>query len=98
MGYCNFSDPKRDVSDYLVLNVQTTGYGTKWLKIYNLAYAAERTYKVNKQWSAKHDCKAGDVIKVVLEDKPKWKKLDDGEFVKTGETEVQIKAFKVVDV
>lgn len=98
LGYCNFSDPKRDVSDYLVLNVQTTGYGTKWLKIYNLAYAAERTYKVNKQWAAKHDCKAGDVIKVVLEDKPKWKKLDNGEFVKTGETEVQIKVFKVIDV
>ncbi len=98
LGYCNFSDPKRDVSDYLMLNVQTTGYGTKLLKIYNLAYAAERTYKVNKQWAAKHDCKAGDVIKVVLEDKPKWKKLDNGEFVKTGETEVQIKAFKVIDV
>ena len=97
LGYCNFSDPKRDVSDYLVLNVQITGYGTKWLKIYNLAYAAERTYKVNKQWATKHDCKTGDVIKVVLEDKPKWKKLDNGEFVKTGETEVQIKAFKVVD-
>ena len=97
LGYCNFSDPKRDVNDYLVLNVQTTGYGTKWLKIYNLAYGAERTYRLNKQWAAKHDCKAGDVIKVVLEDKPKWKKLDNGEFVKTGETETQIKAFKVVD-
>lgn len=97
LGYCNFSDPKRDVSDYLVLNVQTTGYGTKLLKIYNLAYAAERTYKVNKQWATKHDCKAGDVIKVVLEDKPKWKKLDNGEFVKTGETEVQIKCYKVLE-
>ena len=97
LGYCNFSDPKRDVSDYLVLNVQTTGYGSKFLKIYNLAYAAERTYKVNKQWATKHDCKAGDVIKVVLEDKPKWKKLDNGEFVKTGQQETQIKAFKVID-
>ena len=97
LGYCNFSDPRRDVNDYLVLNVQTTGYGGKFLKIYNLCYGAERTYKVNKQWAAKHDCKAGDVIKVVLEDKPKWKKLDNGDFVKTGETEVQIKCFKVIE-
>ena len=97
LGYVSGNDPKQDVNDYLVLDVKITGYGATFVKIYNFAYGAERQYKVNKQWAAKHKCKAGDVIKVVLEDRPKWKKLDNGEFVKTGQVETQIKAFKVMN-
>lgn len=96
LGYVDGSDSKQDVNDWLVMDVKTTVYGAVWLKLYNLAYGAERTYKVNKQWAAKHQCKAGDIIKAVLEDRPKWRKVDD-KFVKTGEQETQIKAFKVVD-
>ena len=97
LGYVDGSDPSRDVNDWLVLGVETTSYGTAWLMLYNLCYGAERHYKVDKRWATSHSCKSGDVIKVVLEDKPKWKKLDNGEFVKTGEQETQIKAFKVLE-
>lgn len=96
LGYVEGSDPKQDVNDWLVLDIKTSGYGAVWMSLYNLAYGAERTYHLNKQWAAKHQCKAGDVIKAVLEDKPKWCKVDD-KFVKTGETEVQIKCYKVID-
>lgn len=96
LGYVDGSDPKQDVNDWLVLDIKTTGYGAVWMRLYNLAYGAERTYRLNKQWAAKHQCKAGDVIKAVLEDKPKWRKVDD-KFVKTGETEVQIKCYKVIE-
>ena len=95
LGYVDGSDPKQDVNDWLVLDIKTTGYGAVWMRLYNLAYGAERTYRLNKQWATKHQCKAGDVIKAVLEDKPKWRKVDD-KFVKTGETEVQIKCYKVL--
>lgn len=97
LGYVDGSDPKQDVNDWLVLSVKTSGYGAVWVKLYNLAYGAERTYRLNKQWAAKHQCKSGDVIKAVLEDRPKWKKLNNGEFVKTGETEAQIKCYKVLE-
>lgn len=96
LGYVDGSDPKQDVNDWLVLDIKTTGYGAVWMRLYNLAYGAERTYRLNKQWAAKHQCKSGDVIKAVLEDRPKWRKVDD-KFVKTGEMEVQIKCYKVLE-
>lgn len=97
LGYVDGCNPNCDVNDYLVLDVKTTGYGATWLKIYNLCYGAERQYRCNKKWWAGHQCKVGNAIKVVLEDTPKWKKNDDGKFVKTGETETQIKCYKVLD-
>ena len=97
LGYVDGSNPSRDVNDWLVLGVETTSYGTVWLRLYNLCYGAERHYKVDKRWAANHSCKAGDVLKVVLEDKPKFKKLDDGKFVKTGEVETVVKMFKILE-
>lgn len=97
LGYVDGSDPSRDVNDWLVLGVETTSYGTVWLRLYNLCYGAERHYKVDKRWAASHSCKAGDVLKVVLEDKPKFKKLDDGKFVKTGDVETVVKMFKILE-
>ena len=97
LGYVDGSDTSRDVNDWLVLGVETTSYGTAWLRLYNLCYGAERHYKVDKRWAASHSCKAGDVLKVVLDDKPKFKKLDDGKFVKTGEVETVVKMFKILE-
>ena len=97
LGYVDGSDPNRDVNDWLVLGVETTSYGTAWLRLYNLCYGAERHYKVDKRWATSHSCKAGDVLKVVLEEKPKFKKLDDGKFVKTGEVETVVKMFKILE-
>lgn len=97
LGYVDGSDPSRDVNDWLVLGVETTSYGTAWLRLYNLCYGAERHYKVDKRWATSHRCKSGDVLKVVLEDKPKFKKLDDGKFVKTGEVETVVKMFKILE-
>lgn len=97
LGYVDGSDPRRDANDWLVLGVEITSYGTVWLRLYNLCYGAERHYKVDKRWATSHSCKAGDVLKVVLEDKPKFKKLDDGKFVKTGEVETVVKMFKILE-
>lgn len=96
LGYCTVNDPNSDPNDWIVLDVKTTGYGTVYCTLYNLCYGAERTYRLNKQWASKHQCKAGDIVKVVLEDKPKWRKVDD-KFVKTSEMETQIKCYKVIE-
>lgn len=97
LGYCTVCDPSRDVNDWVVNDVRVNNYGGAVLRLYNIAYGAERTYKVSKKWWAGHQCKLGDVIKAVLDDAPKWTKNADGKFIKTGETEVQIKMFKVMN-
>ena len=97
LGYCTVCDPSRDVNDWVVMDVRVNNYGTAYLTMYNLAYGAEKQYKCNKKWWAGHQCKTGDVIKAVLDDAPKWTKNADGKFIKTGERETQVKAFKVLE-
>lgn len=97
LGYCTVCDQSRDVNDWVVMDVRVNNYGVAYLTMYNLAWGSERQYKCNKKWWAGHQCKTGDVIKAVLDDVPKWTKNADGKFIKTGETEVQVKAFKVLE-
>lgn len=97
LGYVDGRDSKRDINDWLVLDSKTTNYGTAWLRLYNLQHGVERQYKCNKKWWATHKCKSGDIIKAVLDNVPKWTKNSDGKFIKTGETEVQVKCFKVLE-
>ena len=97
LGYVDGRDSKRDINDWLVLDSKTTNYGTAWLRLYNLQHGVERQYKCNKKWWATHQCKSGDIIKAVVDNVPKWTKNSDGKFVKTGETEVQVKCFKVLE-
>lgn len=96
LGYCTVCDQSRDVNDWVVMDVRVNNYGTAYLTTYNLAWGAEKQYKCNKKWWAGHQCKSGDVIKVVLDDAPKWTKNADGKFVKLPETETVVKAFKVL--
>ena len=57
----------------------------------------ESPFKFKVKWATSHSCKAGDVLKIVLEEKPRFKKLDDGKFVKTGEVETVVKMFKILE-
>lgn len=97
LGYCTICDPNRDVNDWAVTDVKTNSFGASLLSLYNLQHGVERQYKCNKKWWATHQCKPGDIIKAVLDNVPKWTKNSDGKFVKTGETEVQVKCFKVIE-
>ena len=97
LGYCTICDPNRDVNEWVVIDVKTNSFGASLLSLYNLQHGVERQYKCNKKWWATHKCKSGDIIKAVLENVPKWTKNSDGKFVKTGDTEVQVKCFKVLE-
>lgn len=97
LGYCTICDPNRDVNDWAVTDVKTNSFGSSLLSLYNLQHGVERQYKCNKKWWATHQCKSGDIIKAVLDNVPKWTKNSDGKFVKTNETEVQVKCFKVLE-
>lgn len=97
LGYVDGSDPNSDPNDWLVLDVKTTGYGTVYVKIYNLCFGVERTHKVNRQYYSKNPINVGDCIKAVIQEKDKYKKTEAGEWIKTGEKENIIKCWKILD-
>lgn len=98
LGYCMVNDPNSDPNDWLILDVKTTGYGTVYVKIYNLCFGVERTHKVNRQYYSKNPINVGDCIKAVIQEKDKYKKGEDGEWIKTGEKENIIKCWKKLEV
>ena len=97
LGYCTVNDPKSDPNDWLVLDVKTTGYGTVYCTLYNLCYGAERIYRANKKFWTNHQLSKGDVVRVVLQEKNKMKKDENGEWVTLNEKIVEMKCWKKLE-
>lgn len=97
LGYCTVNDPNSDPNDWLVLEVKTTGYGTVYITAYNLCYGAERTYRASKKFWTNHQLSKGDVARVVLQEKNKMKKDENGEWVRTGDVYTEIKCWKKLE-
>ena len=95
LGYCTVNDPNSDPNDWLVLDVKTTGYGTVYCTLYNLCYGAERTYRANKKFWTNHQLSKGDVARVVLQEKNKMKKDENGEWITLNEKIVEMKCWKI---
>ena len=98
LGYCTVNDPNSDPNDWLVLDVKTTGYGTVYYTLYNLCYGAERTYRANKKFWTNHQLSKGDVARVILQEKNKMKKDENGEWVTLNEKIVEMKCWKKLEV
>nr|DAH36316.1 MAG TPA: DNA polymerase III, alpha subunit [Caudoviricetes sp.] len=98
LGYVDGSDPNSDPNDWLVLDVKTTGYGTVYCTLYNLCYGAERTYRANKKFWTNHQLLKGDAARVVLQEKNKMKKDENGEWVTLNEKIVEMKCWKKLEV
>lgn len=97
LGYCTVNDPNSDPNDWLVLDVKTTGYGTVYCMLYNLCYGAERTYRANKKFWTNHQLSKGDVARVVLQEKNKMKKDENGEWATLSETYQEMKLWKKLE-
>lgn len=98
LGYCTVSDHNSDPNDWLILDVKKTGYGTVYCTLYNLCYGAERTYRANKKFWTNHQLSKGDVVRVVLQEKNKMKKDENGEWVTLNEKIVEMKCWKKLEV
>lgn len=94
LGYCNLTDPNAAGDMFLVSSIEQTSYNT-YITLYRLYDAWQQKYKVNKRFYTKNPLQSGDIIQVIFEEKPKWKKVDD-EFVRTGETEIVLKAYRKI--
>lgn len=97
LGYSTLSDQSANANDWVVVSLDVTKYGTANARLYNIVYGVERTYKCNKKYWASHPFQAGDVIRAAIDDKPKYKKGEDGSWVKTGETEKYLKLWAIMD-
>lgn len=97
LGYSTLSDQSANANDWVVVSLDVTKYGTANARLYNIVYGVERTYKCNKKYWASHPFQAGDVIRAAIDDKPKYKKGEDGGWVKTGETEKYLKLWAIMD-
>ena len=98
LGYCTVSDPNSDPNDWLVLDVKTTRYGTVYCALYNLCYGVERTYRANKKFWTNHQLSKGYAARVVLQEKNKMKKDENGEWVTLNEKIVEMKCWKKLEV
>ena len=98
LGYVDGSDPNSDPNDWLMLDIKATGYGTVYCTLYNLCYGAERTYRANKKFWTNHQLSNGDVVRVVLQEKNKMKKDENGEWVVLSETYQEMKVWKKLEV
>lgn len=94
LGYCTVNDPNSDPNDWLVIEVKTTGYGTVYCTLYNLCYGAERTYRANKKFWTNHQLSKSDVARVVLQEKNKMKKDENGKWATLSETYQEMKVWK----
>ena len=97
LGYTTLNDPKEPVSNWLVMDIEETKYGTQYVTVYNICYGATRRYRANKKYWVNHPLSVGDYIQVVLQEKDQMKKNEQGEFVKTGQKIVEMKTWKLLD-
>ena len=95
LGYSNLTDSTRDANDWIITNIEKNSYGSVFLSLYNICYGANRRYKLAKQYVNKSsELAIGDVVRCVLAERNKWRKNENGEFVKSAEMENYIKCYK----
>ena len=97
LGYTTLSDISFDTNTWIITDIETSSFGTEKFSLYNIHYGVSKEYKVDKKWSKTHKAQVGDVIICVLKEKDKFKKSNDGSFLKTGEKEIYIKCYKKVE-
>ena len=79
-----------------VKNIEVNQYGTTMIELYSLQNGHSKTFKLSRKWENK--CEQGDILRVAFENKVKYIKNDNGQWVPNpnGETELRIKLFNVV--
>ena len=97
LGYVDTCDPKSPITDWLVLDVKTTGYGTVYCRLYNISIGIEREMRANRQFWAKNKLERGDAIRAVTQEKNKMKKDENGEWVRTSEVYTELKCWSRID-
>lgn len=98
LGYTTLSDISVSPTTWIITDVESSSFGTQKFILYNIHYGATKQYRVDKKWSKTHNASVGDIITCVLQEKDKFRKSENGSFLKTGEKEIIIKCYKKEDL
>ena len=94
--YLGYTNRTYDAPYYAVTGLETNNYGTTYISLYDIQNGSNESYKLSRKWENK--CEQGDILRVAFENKVKYIKNDNGQWVPNpnGETELRIKLFNVV--
>ena len=94
--YLGYTNRTYDAPYYAVTGLETNNYGTTYISLYNIQNGSNESYKLSRKWDI--ECEQGDILRVAFENKVKYIKNDNGQWVPNpnGETELRIKLFNVV--
>ena len=98
LGYTTLSDISVSPTTWIITDIESSSFGTQKFTLYNIHYGATKQYRVEKKWSKTHNASVGDIIVCVLQEKDKFRKAENGSFLKTGEKEIIIKCYKKEDL
>lgn len=98
LGYTTLSDISVSPTTWIITDIESSSFGTQKFSLYNIHYGALKHYRVDKKWSKNHNASIGDIITCVLQEKDKFRKSENGSFLKTGEKEIIIKCYKKEDL
>jgi DNA polymerase-3 subunit alpha len=98
LKYLGYSTLKCDTSLYGVEAFELNQYGTPYVKLYRISTGESMTFKIDRKWynqfSKEYGGKLeqGDIIDVTIDERPKRRKDENGEWVEIG-TELVVTAF-----
>lgn len=98
LGYTTLFDTSVPTTTWIITEIENSSFGTQKFTLYNIHYGATKQYRVDKKWSKTHNSNIGDIITCVLQEKDKFRKSENGSFLKTGEKEIIIKCYKKEDL
>lgn len=98
LGYTTLSDISVSPTTWIITDIESSSFGTQKFSLYNIHYGALKQYRVDKKWSKNHNASIGDIITCVLQEKDRFRKSENGSFLKTGEKEIIIKCYKKEDL
>jgi DNA polymerase III alpha subunit len=95
LGYTDRIDNTIPDNIYVVGNIETNKYGTKFATLYHPIDGTYCQKKINKYSYNEHPCDSGDVIKVVFNIQSKRRQVD-GEWIKIEEQEEILKDYSII--
>ena len=98
LGYTTLFDTSVPTTTWIITDIESSSFSTQKFSLYNIHYGALKQYRVDKKWSKNHNASIGDIITCALQEKDKFRKSENGSFLKTGEKEIIIKCYKKEDL
>lgn len=96
LSYISETNKDVEMNTFMVTDIYVTSYGQPYVTLYRVYDGYTHEYKIDKIWYRRNKVETGNVLKCIFMNKDKWEKIGE-EFIKTGEQEVIIKLYEIID-